>query len=79
MLAHVENAVATGITYGALVPSMVAAYEEDDVRVGAGYTLREWQVLDWAERAREVAHYRLRRRVEMHIGDVQAKAARRRA
>lgn len=39
---------------------MVQAFEVEDARLMAGYTIPAWESLSSAERAREVALYRIR-------------------
>jgi hypothetical protein len=46
------------------VPGIVPFYEEHDARVEAKYTLIEWYDLNEAEKALEVAHYRIRHSIE---------------
>lgn len=73
------HAVNTGIEYAAWVPGLVPPYEEDDARVQAHYTLAAWDALGAVDRAREVAHYRLRKLVTLHSSDAQASEAERAA
>lgn len=80
----IENAptgrtVHTGITYAVMVPGLVPSYEEMDARIEAHYTAAEWQMLGPLGRAWEVAHYRARKLVALHVSDAQAQAAEREA
>ena len=56
--------VATDITYLVMHPEIVPPFEEHSARIGAGYTLREWQELPPRDRAIEVALNRLRSKVQ---------------
>ena len=61
----------TGIVYAVLAPGLVPLYEQDAARVEAGYTLPAWRAADWRDRAREIAHYRVRRLIALHVQDAQ--------
>lgn len=76
--AGITHAVSTGITYGIQVQGLVPFYEEDDVRAEARLSPLEWRQIGWLARAREVARSRIRRRIEIHVADAQAKVAERR-
>lgn len=55
-----------GISYSPMMPGYVAPFEEWDARIQGGYTLREWEDLHPAERAGEIAHFRLRKWIHLH-------------
>jgi hypothetical protein len=57
--------IETGIASEYQIPGNITWFEEHDARIKAGYTLSDWYLLDYRERAFEVAHYRIRRMIEM--------------
>lgn len=60
----VEIKDTSGIISVGHLPGMVPPFEEQLARRKVGYTFKEWEELDWAERAIEVAMLRLENRIE---------------
>lgn len=60
-----SNTIETGISADHQIPGNISMFEEHDARIKVGYKLDEWYELDHRDRAFEVAHYRIRRMIEM--------------
>ena len=63
--------IRTDISFGIQIQGCVPFYEADLVRIEAGYNLIEWDKLDYFMKAKEVAHFRLRRLISLHEGDAR--------
>lgn len=63
--------IRTDISFGIQIQGCVPFYEADLARIEAGYNLIEWDQLDYWMKAKEVAHFRLRKYVSLHEGDAQ--------
>lgn len=70
--------LATGITYRRLLPELVAEFEEREAALFCLYTWTEWEKLARDERALGVAHYRVRRLLDMNIHDASERERKRR-
>lgn len=71
--------VNTGISFsGRDFEGMVPLYEEYDAMLAAHYNESDWQRLAWQDKARAVAHYRLKHWIAIHQQDAVAKDAERR-
>lgn len=75
-----SNVIETGISADYQIPGNISWYEEHDARIRAGYKLDDWYELDHRDRAFEVAHYRIRRMIEMrkHEALIEAQKSKRR-
>jgi hypothetical protein len=73
-----RHVVSAGITYSILHPDLVSPFEENSVRIQAGYTKTEWLAMSPRERATEVAMRRLIIRTELLMGDEQFEESKRR-
>ena len=69
----------TGITYRQIVPGVVPEIEEREAARFSGYTWKDWRELPTQERVDGVAHFRLRRAIDMNRQDAQQKEAERKA
>ncbi len=65
--------VSTGIVYGGNLPGLVPEFEEREAAVFCHLNWTEWRLLDWLERAKNVAHFRLHHLVNLHKNDAVAR------
>lgn len=71
----IRRPIDTGIEYGKpLADGWVAEFEVREAAVYCNYTPAQFAEMDWWERARCVAQYRLHRLVELHAQDAQGAA-----
>lgn len=71
--------VDTGIVYGRIWPDVVPEFEAREAAVYCHYTPEQFGRMDYRERAKCIAQYRLRMLIDNHIQDAAAEAAERRA
>lgn len=71
--------VNTGIVYRALLPGLVPEIEAREAAVFGLYTWRQWQQLEWEERADGVAHFRIRRAIELHQNEAVTREIKRKS
>ena len=66
---EIKDLVYTGIDMEPLLPGLVPLYEEREAAFYCNYSWREWQQLEPYERAENVAHFRLKRLIDLHNAD----------
>lgn len=70
-----DNPIYTGISWRHLADGLVPLYEEHDAREQAHIGMTEWYEMHPMERAFVVAKYRIKRFMEGHEKEAEAKAA----
>ena len=70
-----SRALNTGISYQATLPGLVSEVEEREAAIFNGYTWREWRDLDYFDRVRGAAHFRVHHLIQLHNAETEIKAA----
>ena len=73
-----SEVISTGISSYIRIPGIVHVFDEHSARINAGYTLKEWDALDYGDRVFEVALNRMRDIIELHKADAMALEVKRR-
>lgn len=62
-----RRSVRVGLAVESEVPGTVPIYEALEAAIYCGYTVSGWWDVDWLERARAVAQYRMHNLIESHV------------
>lgn len=68
----------TGINFNPEVPGTISEFEEREAAQWLHYTWSEWVGLGRIEKVAALAHYRLRRLIDLHAHDASVREQRRR-
>lgn len=73
---NIQHGIDTGITFGAgMIPGMCPDYDVYAARVRVGIIEdARWEAMNWRERARIVAFYRLEKTINLHVEEARADA-----
>lgn len=66
---NVRTSVETGIAYDVQFPGLVPFFEEYEAMIRANYSEREWPQIPFWEKAKAIAHHRLKKMINLHEGD----------